>query len=176
MKNITNYETRWILPVLIGSLLLVAGILMAVYKRDALQYILMFVGAVIIVITVLDIALKHKGGQPISVIGAIIAIALGLILLILPGLVTDVLMVILALALALYGILMIFRGVWVAGGNKMQNFLSVIIGVICLAIGAYALFNLDETAGVVMILIGVLVAIVGALEVIRGLRMYNEYA
>jgi len=176
MKNITNYETKWILPVLIGSLLLIAGILMAVYKREALQYILMFVGAVIIVVTVVDVALKHQDGQPISIIGAIIAIALGLILLILPGLVTDVLMVLLALALALYGILMIFRGAWVAGGSKTQNILSVIIGAICLALGAYALLNLHETADIVMILIGVMLAIVGALEVVRGLRMYREYA
>lgn len=176
MKNITHYETKWILPVLLGSLLLIAGILMAVYKRDALQFILMFVGAVIIVLTLVDIAVKTKNGKPISWVGSVIAVALGLILLILPGLVTDVLMVLLAVALALYGILMIFRGAWIAGGNKTQNLLSIIIGAICLALGVYALLNLDDTADVVMILIGVMLAVVGVLEVVRGLRIYREYA
>ena len=85
-------------------------------------------------------------------------------------------MVLLAVALALYGILMIFRGAWIAGGNKTQNLLSIIIGAICLALGVYALLNLDDTADVVMILIGVMLAVVGVLEVVRGLRIYREYA
>jgi len=176
MKNITHFERQWTVPIILGSILLIAGILMAVYKREALQYILMFVGAMLIVITFLNLLMNRKNSSPSSLVLAVIVIALGIVLLVLPGLVTDVLMALLAIALALYGILMIFRGAWSEKGNKMQMVLSVIIGAISLALGVYAILNLDETADIVMILIGVVVAVIGGLEIVRGLRIYNDYS
>ncbi len=176
MKNITHIENQWAVPIILGSILFLVGVLMAVYKRDALQFILMFIGAMLIVITLITILVNRKNSEPTSFVLSVIVIALGVILLVLPGLVTDVLMVLLAVALALYGIMMIFRGAWSEVGNRIQQVCSVIIGAIALALGAYALLNLDDTADAVMILIGVVVAIVGGLEIVRGLRIYRDYA
>ena len=176
MRNITHYENEWIYPLLIGSLILLTGILMIIYKREALQLILMIVGALILVVCVVSTVVTLNKGEKPSVILLIILVALGLILLLLPGLVTDALMAILAVVLAIYGVLMLFRTLGGDTSNRTQLVFGVIVGAASLALGVYAIFNLDSTADVVMIIIGAVLAVLGALEVIRGLRIYNEYA
>jgi len=176
MRNITHYENEWIYPILIGSLILLTGILMIVYKRAALQLILMVVGALLLVTCAVFAAIKLKNGEKPSIILMVILIALGLILLLLPGLVTDALMAILAVVLAIYGILMLFRTLGGDLSNRKQVIFGTVVGVVSLLLGVYAILNLDNTADVVMIIIGAVLSVIGILEIVRGLRVYNEYS
>ena len=176
MRNITHYENEWIVPIILGSILLLAGILMIVYKREALQIILMAAGVLILAFCIVNAILAIRNGKDIPILLTILLLAIGLLLLLVPGLVTDALMIILSVVLAIYGIFMIFGALGSDGRSGNARIVALVIGVISLALGVYAILNLDNTADIVMIIIGAVLAFIGAMEIVRGLRTYNTYA
>ena len=94
---------------------------------------------------------------------------LGLILILVPALISDVLMALLAVGLIVIGVLSLL-GIPAFGlpdsGSKIVN---VAVAVLMIVTGIIALFNLDDTADVVMIVIGAFVAAAGIV------RMYGAY-
>ncbi len=148
-----------------GIFLLVFGILLAVFQQESLKWILIFAGVLAAVMGVLSLYDGVRSNfTPTIVIGAI-ELVIGIALIVAPNFFSDILMILLALALIIVGIVSVFNigsGFAVANGSKV---LSVVIGVVMIILGIYALLNLRDTADVVMIIIGVITAVVGLLNI-----------
>lgn len=94
---------------------------------------------------------------------------IGIVLALVPGLVSDVLMAVLAAALIVIGATSLINIGRNFTGNALSHALDIVIAIIMLALGVLALLNLDDTADVVMIVIGALIAFTGVM------RMYDAY-
>ena len=172
--NITEAKKWWITPALLGIILVAAGVLMALFKRDALVTTIMVIGILLIVGAIVSIAInvKETGHLPLS---GVILVIFGLILALIPSFISDALMVLIAVALCLYGILQIVGSLWADRKPTDKVIISVVIGVVALALGVYALLNLNTTADVVMIIIGVVIAVLGALQLFKAYRLFADY-
>jgi len=104
----------------------------------------------------------------------IIILIVGFILLLAPNLVSDIMMLLLAIGLILIGILTAMGGLADKGDGKVR-ILPVIVGAIFVIVGIYAALNLDDTADIVMIIIGILVLIAGIIRVIAGGKQAGFY-
>ena len=172
--NITEAKKWWVTPALVGIILVVAGVLMALYKRNALETIIMVTGILMIVGAVVSIALEVKETGHFPIFGVILVV-FGLILALIPHFISNALMVLIAIALCLYGVLQIVGSLWADHKPTEKVIISVIIGVIALALGVYALLNLNTTADVVMIIIGAMIAVLGALQLYKAYRIFADY-
>ena len=146
--NITNAKTAWVSPLVYSIILIIAGIAMVVFKSESLKWILIVSGVFMVIGNAIDlaIALKMKVVAPIPIIGII----LGVLLIVLPGLMGDILMVLLGVFLILYGILNI-AGAIINGESLIAMILGIAIGVLAIIAGIYALFYINDTKDIVMI-------------------------
>lgn len=147
-----------------GIFLVLLGIIMMVLQGESLDIILIIAGILCLIMGIFTLygGLKSKF-TPTLVMGAILLV-LGVALIILTELLEDFLMAILALGLIVVGIVTLFGlggGFAVARGSKV---VFVVVGVLMIIVGIYALLNLDGTADVVMLIIGAIVFISGLLQ------------
>ena len=146
--------------------MLVIGILIAWLQQDSLKIILIVSGVLCILMGVFHIyeawkvTLTAAGAAP-----GIIYVVIGIVLALVPGLVSDVLMAVL-IVIGATSLINIGRNFT---GNALSHALDIVIAIIMLALGVLALLNLDDTADVVMIVIGALIAFTGVM------RMYDAY-
>ena len=153
-----------------GILMLVIGILIAWLQQDSLKIILIVSGVLCILMGVFHIyeawkvTLTAAGAVP-----GIIYVVIGIVLALVPGLVSDVLMAVLAAALIVIGATSLINIGRNFTGNALSHALYIVIAIIMFALGVLALLNLDDTADVVMIVIGALIAFTGVM------RMYDAY-
>ncbi len=157
----------WKDSLLTGLFMVVLGILMMVFQSESLDWILIIGGVLCIISGALMIygAMGTKFA-PTLVMGAILVV-LGIALIVLTNLFEDILMVLLAIGLIVMGIVSLFgtgSGFAVAKGSKV---LSIIIGVLLIVIGIYAMLNLDDTKDIVMIIIGAILLVSGILELVE---------
>lgn len=157
----------WKDALLTGLFMIILGILMVVYKSDSLDLILIIGGILCIISGALMIygAMKMKFA-PTLVMGAILVV-LGIALIVLTKLFGDILMVFLAVGLIVMGIVALFGaggGFAVAKGSRV---ISIIIGVLLIIIGVYAMMNLEGTKDIVMIIIGAILLVSGILELVE---------
>ena len=147
-----------------GIFLVVLGLIMIVLQSESLDIILIIAGILCLIMGLFTL----YGGlssrfTPTLVMGAILGV-LGLALIVLTELLEDFLRAILALGLIVVGIVTLLGlggGFAVARGSKA---VSVIVGVLMIVVGIYALLNLDSTADFVMIVIGAMTLIAGLLQ------------
>lgn len=172
--NITNAKRDRIASMFYGALLLVLGVLIAVLKRDALIWILIAGGVISVVFGTVDLLVVFKKANTVSV-SSIVRIIIGAVLIILPGLVSDFLMVLLAILLCIYGVLNVLSAFAVSDAGIVRKIMGIAIGVLAVVAGIYALFNLDSTADAVMIVTGVLVALTGAIQASSGIAECIAY-
>jgi len=173
-RNITNVQNEWISPLLFGCILFIIGILMAVYKRDSLVFILMAAGVLMVISGAVGLAIQYRQTKSFA-FGAIIILIIGIIFIIIPGFISDAIMVLIAIGLILYGVISLFSILGADGGLTAPKAIGVIIGAVSLIIGIYAILNLNTTADVVMIIIGATIAVLGILQMIRAYRTYVAY-
>lgn len=154
-----------------GIFMVIIGIIMMVLGDDALKWILILAGILCLVSGVFMIygAMSSKF-TPSLVMGAILFV-LGIALVIMTNVFEDILMIILALGLIVMGIVSLFginSGFAVARGSKI---VSVVIGILLIIVGGYALLNLDDTATAVMIIIGAIITVSGLLELFEAYEL-----
>ena len=151
-----------------GILMVLLGVLIMVLGNDALKWILIIAGVLCLIAGAFMIyEASNTRFVPTLVMGAIMFV-LGIALVVLTSIFEDILMILLALGLLVMGIISLFgvgNGFAVAKGTRV---ISVVIGILLIIVGGYALFNLEDTAEVVMIIIGAVITVSGLLELVES--------
>ena len=173
MDSVNKRQKQWIYSILIGVISVVIGALLVIYKRDSLNIILIISGVLLIIDGAIAIigGLMDKVLIPVVVGGSFVALGVAIILF--TNLFTDIFMILLGVLLILMGVL----GAMSAFDKSENGFIGMIISFVFAAAlilaGIITLFNLDEVADWVMIAIGVITIISGALNIIGGIVTYN---
>ena len=144
------WKTRFIM----GLALFVIGVLFAVGGRGSLNIVLMVAGVLIALASLVALIGQLKAS---FVPGAALCAAgfvLGVALIAVPNVFSDLMMVILAAMLLVLGLLLLL-------GSPSMGIVGIIMAALMVIMGVYALFNLHSTADVVMIIIGVFMALSG---------------
>ena len=172
--NITEFEiVKNVDPrksALIGAaVMIIIGALIVFLKSEALKWILIGAGVLFVALGAYSIYNGHKSGNNFGMVFSAIILVVGLALIIAPNFFESLLMVILAIMLVVIGLfnLLNMRGVSMAKGPRM---VGLLIGVLMIAMGIYALLNIDNAADIVM-------SIIGAIMIVGGvLGAYNSVA
>lgn len=172
-RNITHAKTDWLRSIIIGLVLIIIGILLAVYQRDALKIILMGAGIVALIVGGAYIYEYLTVPGTVSLPYGAILIALGIVFIVVPGFVSDVLMALLAVILIVFGALAFVRFAVSDEKTTVPAVINMVIGMLMMILGVYAVFNLEDTADIVMIVIGVFIVIAGAIEVLKAYEQYK---
>ena len=169
MESVNQRQQQWIYAVIIGLINIIIGVLLVIFKRDSLNVILIISGVFLAIDGVIALfgGIQSKLVIPI-VIGGVM-LALGIALIILPNLFSDIFMVLLGILLILMGVT---GALSILDNDKtsIPNIVfSAVIAVAMVVAGVFAIIYMDDAKDWVMILIGVLMIITGALNVGAGL-------
>ena len=172
--NITEFEiVKNVDPrksALIGAaVMIIIGALIVFLKSEALKWILIGAGVLFVALGAYSIYNGHRSGNNFGMVVSAIVLVVGLALIVAPNFFESLLMVILAILLVVIGLfnLLNMKGVSMAKGPRM---VGLLIGVLMIAMGVYALLNIDNAADIVM-------SIIGAIMIVGGvLGAYNSVA
>lgn len=172
MDSVNRRQNQWIYAIIVGAINIIIGALLVIYKRDSLSVILIISGVFLVINGTIAIlgSIMNKNVAGI-VIGAVI-FAVGVALIILPNFFTDVFMILLAILLIVMGVSGALSTFSKPDENMLGMVFSIIIAVAMVVAGVYTLFNLQSTADWVMIIIGVIMIVTGALNVLAGILSY----
>ncbi len=171
MNVIIERFNPWKRELLMGVLFLVVGLLMVLLGQESLEIILMIGGAFLFVYGLLAVAGSLTGGVNAGLIAGVFSLILGLLLLILPGLFSDILMALLGVGLIIVGLITLLGGSTSFSLSVGSKLLTAAIAVLMVIMGIYALLNMDDTADIVMIVIGVIVMVSGILRIADAVQM-----
>lgn len=150
---------------IVAALMIIVGLVLVAFKKEALKWILIGIGIVFIVAGVYAVYKGlTAGAMGNAVIGAI-GLVIGLALAISPNFFETLLMVILAAVLIIIGIMNLFAAVNDTFNSKIGKILTVVVAVLMIIMGVYALLNTGEAADTVMLVIGIFMIISGAIDV-----------
>ena len=161
-------ENPWKKSLILSLVILVIGILLAVGGQGSLKIVLMISGVLMLLASILMLLGSVSTASPLGIIICAIGIILGIALIVAPNFFSDVMMIVLAVVVIMMGLGMLLGGTAMGGGPMM--IVGMVIAVIMIAAGVLALLNPKETADVIMIIIGVMLIISGALGVYRALE------
>ena len=173
MDSVNKRQKRWIYSVVSGVISIIIGALLVIYKKDALDIILIISGILLIfngAIAVLGGVLDKKL-VPIVVGG--LFIALGVAMIIFTSLFADIFMVLLGILLIFLGILGAMSAFEKAMDSMIGMIFSLIFAVILIAAGIIVLLNINDAADWVMIAVGIMTIVSGVIDVIGGLLTYR---
>lgn len=173
MANSAERFNTWKTALIAGIYLLLAGLLMAVLGRGSLMIIIMVSGVMVLVFGVVRLLSGVKADLGFNTLLGIFSIIFGFLMIVMPYVFGDLLMILLATCLIVAGVV-VLMGVSsrfaIAKGSIAFN---VIVGLLMIFMGVYALLNLEATADLVMTVIGILVAVAGAMEVYKGYQLWK---
>lgn len=169
MEVVVEKFNPWKDSLIIGALMLVVGILLAVFQDESLKWILIIAGVFTLLYGIIAIVEGMKSKFTLNIAIGVIAAVFGLALIVCPNFFEDLLMILLALSLIIVGLVSLLSsgsGFAMASGTRLIN---IVFSAVLVVLGILALLNLDDTADVVMIIIGVMLAVMGLL------KMYGAY-
>ena len=174
MESVNQRQKQWIYAILVGVINIVIGALLVIFKRDSLCTILIIAGVLLVIngaIAVLG-GLMDKAALPV-IIGAIF-IGIGIALIILPNLFTDIFMVLLAILLIITGVSGAISSFDTSDAGIAGRIIALVIAIAMIAAGVITLFNLNEAADWLMIVIGVIMIVSGILNILGGVLEYRN--
>ena len=167
----TNMEVKgWSDILITGILMSVIGLLMLIFKAESLDIILIIFGILLLVGGAINAFIGIRTGVTPEIASGAIKIVLGIAMIILTATVRDILMAILAIGLIIVGVTNIF-GAIKNGLDLKERLVPLIVGILFLIVGIYAILNLNSTADVVMIIIGIITLAGGLLDIFDGLKL-----
>ena len=167
----TDIEIKgWKDLLITGALMSIIGLLMIIFRAESLDIILFVFGILLLVGGAINAFIGIKDGSTPEIISGAIKIVLGIAMIILTATVRDILMVILAIGLIIVGVTNILGGVR-NGLDMMERILPLVVGIAFLVVGIYAFMNLNSTADVVMIIIGIVTLVGGLLDLYDAYRL-----
>ena len=155
----------WRDTLIAGLIFIVVGVLVAVLQDKALNIIITIAGILIALSGVLTAYDGYKMGLSPNIGIGVLTILFGVVLAVLPNVFTDILMLILAIVLIICGVMSLSNLAPSFIATKQSKILSGISGAVMLLLGVLALFNLDDTADIIMIIIGVFIILSGLIKV-----------
>lgn len=163
-------SSPWTSTLVMGLVLVVIGVLLIVGRQDALQWILIIAGVLIAASGAFSLYGGVRTGATMLTVTGAIALVIGVALVVMPNLFSDLLMILLAVMLLIIGVISVFSlaSPVATGGSKI---LSIVIGIILIVMGVYALMNLDDTADIVMIVIGGALVLAGLLDAVEAFQL-----
>ena len=173
MDSVNKRQKRWIYSIVSGIISIIIGALLVIYKKDALDVILIISGVLLIFDGAIAIigGLMDKVAIPVVVGG--LFVALGIAMIVFTALFADIFMVLLGILLIFLGVL----GAMSAFEKAMDSFIgmifSLVFAVILIVAGIIVLLNLDDAADWVMIAVGIMTIVSGVIDVIGGLLTYK---
>ena len=173
MDSVNKRQKRWIYSVVSGVISIIIGALLVIYKKDALDVILIISGVLLIIDGVIAVlgGILDKKLVPIVVGG--LFIALGIAMIVFTSLFSDIFMVLLGILFIFLGIL----GAMSAFEKSMESIIgmifSLVFAILLIAAGIIVLFNIDDAADWVMIAVGIMSIVSGVIDVIGGLMTYR---
>ena len=173
MDSVNKRQKRWIYSIVSGVISIIIGALLVIYKKDALDVILIISGVLLIIDGVIAVLGGVLDKKLIPIVVGGLFIALGIAMIVFTSLFSDIFMVLLGILLIFLGIL----GAMTAFEKSMDSFIgmifSLIFAVILIAAGIITLLNIDDAADWVMIAVGIMTIVSGVIDVIGGLMMYR---
>ena len=148
----------------------VIGLLMIIFQAGSLNIILIIFGVLLLIGGALNVFGGIRYGDNIGIVSGVIQIVLGIAMVIATNFVSDILMVILAIGLIIVGASNALGGLK-AGLEVKERILPIAVGAAFLVVGIVALFNLNDTADIVMIVIGVITLLGGLLDVYSAFKL-----
>lgn len=160
----------WSDLLIIGVLMTIVGVLMIVFQAKSLNIILIVFGILLLVGGVIGAFVGVKEGSNPIILSGVIRIVIGVLILVLTALVRDILMVVLAIGLIIVGASNVLTGIK-SGLEMKERILPFVVGAVFLVAGIYALFHLNGTADIVMIIIGAFTVFGGVLDLYDAYRL-----
>lgn len=169
MESVNQRQQQWLYAVIIGIVNIIIGVLLVIFKKDSLNVILIVSGVFLAIDGVLALfgGIQSKLVIPI-VIGGLM-LALGIALIILPNLFADIFMILLGILLILMGVV---GALSILDNDKTSIpdiVFSAVVAVAMIVAGVLALCYINDAKDWVMIVIGVVMILTGALNVFAGL-------
>ncbi len=150
--------------------ILVIGILLAVGGQGSLKIVLMISGVLILLASIFSLLGSVSTASPVGIIICAIGAILGIALIAAPNFFSDIMMIVLAVVVILMGLGSLLTGTAMGGGTGIMAILGMVIAVIMIIAGILALLNPKGAADIIMLIIGVMLIISGALGVYRALE------
>lgn len=161
----------WKDSLLAGVFMVVIGLLFIALGDEALKWILVIAGVLILLTGALALYDAMKTHFTGSMVMGGLQIIIGIVLIVAANLWADLLMIILGAVLVVIGLMSLFNiggGIAVAKGSRI---LTVIIALIFIIMGVLAILNPDSAADFIMIVIGVFTLIAGLLMLYEGYQL-----
>ena len=173
MDSVNKRQKRWIYSIVSGVISIIIGALLVIYKKDALDVILIISGVLLIIDGVIAVLGGVLDKKLIPIVVGGLFIALGIAMIVFTSLFSDIFMVLLGILLIFLGIL----GAMTPFEKSMDSFIgmifSLIFAAILIAAGIITLLNIDDAADWVMIAVGIMTIVSGVIDVIGGLMTYR---
>lgn len=165
MEVIIEKFNPWRNSLISGVLLVILGIIIVVLQSESLDIILIIAGVLFLIMGVFILYNGYRLRFTPTLVMGILQFVLGLALVFLTELLKNALMALLALDLIVFGLLSSIGLGSDFAVTKWSKAISVIVGLLMIVMGVYALLNFEETANVVMIVIGVFTLTTGLLQI-----------
>ena len=149
------------------------GILLVIFKRDSLNVILIVSGVLLAITGALNIIVGIKEKVPVVIILGAVFLGLGIAMILLPNLFSDILMILLAVIFLFLGVSGVFSAFDASDDAIIIRILSIAIAALMIAAGVIILLHLNNAADWVMIASGILMIFSGASNVAAGVLMYR---
>lgn len=154
-------------PLATAILMLFVGLIMVLMGSRAIQIVVVFAGVMLIVYGSSYLSRGIRGNDSSSMAIGVLAAIVGLLLVVATGMMTAILIIIVALFLMVLGVLAIVSNID-AGGRRRNVALAV--GILMIIIGVVLLILPGATSDVAVRVIGAVTAVVSALSVYSYLR------
>lgn len=138
-------------------LYIVLGVLLIVFKTQTLHWAMTIAGIVFVVSGILDIIRKNWGSGAISLI-------IGIVILVLGWLVTDIVLLVLGILLAIKGVIALIDAL----RSKKKSVLAIIFAILTIIVGLALAFG--NALDILLIVCGVVLLIDGVLGLIAAIK------
>ncbi len=154
MSKNNSFKTN---AVINAALYIIMGVLMCIFRKDLLEWAMTAIGIVLIVAGILNIVKK-------DVVEGVIMAAIGVVIILGGWLFWDIVLLVLGVALAVKGILDLFRAI------ECKSVPAIIGSVITMAVGVLLVVNKWALLDWIFIIIGVILIIDGVIAALGLLK------
>jgi uncharacterized membrane protein HdeD (DUF308 family) len=167
-KTISN---SWQNMVIIGILVLILGVVAIIWPEDTLKLFLIIAGLFAIISGIAITYDAYVSENKFNTVIGVLCIVLGIIFVILPNFMADVLVYLAAIFFIIFGVIQIIDGNSLSQDYTDNRYISAMIGVLLIILGIIIAIYNDATIKIVMIVIGAFLIVSAVLYIFNGLKL-----
>lgn len=169
MKFMTSQES-WKTMVVLGIISLSLGIVALLWPKNTLDIFVMILGVVSLIGGLYMIYESRKMDASLNILFGVIGIVLGIILLAIPSFAENLVIYILAIFFAIYGIMQIADSNSMMSISTGSRIVAIIIGVLFVVLAVVMIAYTNSAINVIMMIIGAFLLVNGVLYLVGGLQ------